>query len=193
MLRPQEVLVTCKLLVVGRGDWTFASLAADLGMSASEVHASVGRARSAGLLAPTTVKPIVVRPQLLSLVATSVHDVFFAQRGAVAAGVPTSTSATCLQGIFPRREIAQVWPCASARRTATGESVLPLYPSVPEACQRDGRLYRLMALVDVVRVGDPAEQRLAVDLLRRAILRDDYGEDLKSATRREVPGGPERA
>jgi hypothetical protein len=176
MLRPQEVLVTCKLLVVGRADWTFATLAESLGMSSSEVHSSVGRARSAGLLAPTFPKPRVVRNQLFSLASSSARDVFFAERGAVAAGLPTSTSATCLAGLFPRREIAQVWPCEAVRSPARGESVLPLYPSVPEACQRDARLYRLMALVDVVRVGEPAEQRVAVELLRRAIMRDDYGE-----------------
>jgi hypothetical protein len=179
MLRPQEVLVACKLLVVGRADWTFASLGKDLGMSPSEVHASVGRGRLAGILSASASKPSVVRPQLLSLVGTSVHDVFFARRGAVASGVPTSTSAPCLRGLFPgvRREIAQVWPCPSARRPTSGESILPLYPSVPLACQRDARLYRLMALVDVVRVGEPAEQKVAVDSLKKAILRDDYGEE----------------
>lgn len=176
MLRPQEVLVTCKLLVVGRGDWTFASLASELGMSPSEVHASVGRARLAGLLAATAVKPQVARPQLLSLVTGAVRDVFFAVRGAVAEGVPTSTSATCLAGIFPRREIAQVWPSASSKRPEKGEGIAPLYPSVPVACCRDAKLYRLMALVDVVRLGGSAEQRVASDLLRRAILRDDYGD-----------------
>jgi hypothetical protein len=178
MLRPQEVLVACKLLVVGRADWTFASLAREVGMSPSEVHASVGRARLANLLSPTTAKPRVVRPQLLSLVSTSARDVFFAERGAVASGVPTSTSATCLAGLFPdsRRGFAQVWPCDLVKRPATGESVAPLYPSVPQACLADPRLYRLMALVDVVRVGDPAEQRVAVEWLRRAILRDDYGD-----------------
>jgi len=178
MLRPQEVLVTCKLLLLGRSDWTFAALAKDLYMSASEVHASVGRARMAGILSPSSAeRPRVSRPQLLSLVGTSVRDVFFAIRGALVPGVPTSTSAACLQGLFPsRRAVPQVWACAAGRNLVTGESVSPIYPSVPAACQRDARLYRLMALVDVVRVGEPAEQRLAVDLLRRAILRDDHGE-----------------
>jgi hypothetical protein len=177
MLRPQEVLVACKLLVVGRADWTFASLAESLRMSTSEVHASVGRARMAGLLSPTS-KPRVFRPQLLSLVTTSVRDVFFARRGAVTSGVPTATTAPCLRGLFPGSEgrFAQVWPCDSVKRASTGESLLPLYQSVPEACCMDARLYRLMALVDVVRVGEPAEQRVAVEWLKKAILRDDYGE-----------------
>jgi hypothetical protein len=170
--------VSCKLLVLRRSDWTFASLGNDLGMSASEVHASVGRARLAGLLTPTSCKSSVVRPQLLSLVSTSVRDVFFAERGALASGVPTSTSAPCLAGLFPvtKREVAQVWPLPEARRGVSGESLLPLYPSVPLACQRDSRLYRLMSLIDVVRVGDLAEQRVAVEWLKRAILKDDYGE-----------------
>jgi hypothetical protein len=180
MLRPQEVLVACKLLVMGRVDWTYASLAAALGMSPSEVHASVGRAQMAGLLTPTSGKPRVARPQLLSLVATSVRDVFFAERGAISSGVPTATSAPCLAEIFPGpgKAVAQVWPCATVKKPVSGESIPPLYLSVPEACCRDGRLYRLMALVDVVRVGDQVEQRVAVEYLRRAILKDDYGVEL---------------
>lgn len=179
MLRPQEVLVACKLLVAGQADWTFASLASELGMSASEVHASVGRAQLAGILTVGVSKPLVVRAQLLSLAGTSVRDVFFAERGSLVLGMATGMSAPCLQGLFPgpQREIALVWPCTRLKKPVSGESLLPLYPSVPLACQQDARLYRLMALVDVARVGSPAEQRSAVALLKNAILRDDYGEE----------------
>lgn len=176
MLKPQEVLVACKLLVVGRTDWTFTSLAASLGMSSSEVHASVRRAQVGGLLASSSVKPQVVRPQLLSLVTSSARNVFFAERGAVAGGVPTSTSAPCLATLFPSpRKIALVWPCEACGAPTRGESLRPLYPSVPEACLGDPRLYYLLALVDVVRAGEPADQRLAAECLRRAVLKGDYG------------------
>ena len=177
MLRPQDVLVACKLLVIGRVDWTFASLAESVGMASSAVYVSVTRSRISGLLSPSGDR--VCRPRLASLLTTSVPDVFFAQRGAIVAGVPTSTSAPCLAESFPvpGRQVAQVWPFPGARSPVTGESLLPIYQSVPLACQRDERLYRVMALLDVVRVGNAAEKKIAIDCLRKIVLADGSGAD----------------
>ncbi len=179
-LRPQDVLVACKLHVMGQVDWTFVSLAKELHMSPSEVHNSVGRGRLAGVLSHHRDKPTVVRPKLLSLIGISVADIFVAERGAMASGILTSTSAPCLAGAFFKKAgISMVWPCEGGKGLVSGESLQPIYESVPEACQEDSRLYRLMALLDVVRVEGPADKRTAVDLLKRAILRDDYGEQMR--------------
>lgn len=48
VLKPQDAVVLLKLVVAGEG-WTYPSLAESLGMSASEVHAAVGRAKRGGL------------------------------------------------------------------------------------------------------------------------------------------------
>jgi predicted transcriptional regulator len=52
MLKPQDLLVALKLLTAAEEDRTFPRLAAALGMSASEVHASVKRAVASGLVNP---------------------------------------------------------------------------------------------------------------------------------------------
>ena len=51
MLKPQDLLVLLKLIVAPSpaAPWTYASLAASLHMSSSEVHAALGRAAHAGL------------------------------------------------------------------------------------------------------------------------------------------------
>ncbi len=49
-LKPQDFLVALKLVALGGQRWTYASLAQDLGISASEAHASVKRGLQAGLL-----------------------------------------------------------------------------------------------------------------------------------------------
>lgn len=49
-LKPQDFLVALKLLALGEQHWTYARLAHELGLSASEVHAAVQRALAAGLL-----------------------------------------------------------------------------------------------------------------------------------------------
>ena len=49
-LKPQDLLVTLKLVALGGERWTYASLAKDLGLSASETHACVQRGLRSGLL-----------------------------------------------------------------------------------------------------------------------------------------------
>ena len=49
-LKPQDVLVLLKLAVIDGGDRTYPALAAALGLSPSEAHASVRRAQWLGLL-----------------------------------------------------------------------------------------------------------------------------------------------
>ena len=49
-LKPQDFLVALKLVAWGEQGWTYARLAQELGLSASQVHASVKRGLQAGLL-----------------------------------------------------------------------------------------------------------------------------------------------
>jgi hypothetical protein len=49
-LKPQDFLVALKLVAWGDQRWTYARLAQELGLSASEVHAAVKRGVQAGLL-----------------------------------------------------------------------------------------------------------------------------------------------
>lgn len=49
-LKPQDFLVTLKLVALGDRHWTYAGLAHELGLSASEAHAAIQRGLAAGLL-----------------------------------------------------------------------------------------------------------------------------------------------
>lgn len=51
-LKPQDFLIALKLLAWGDQRWTYARLAQELGLSASEAHASVKRGLLSGLLLP---------------------------------------------------------------------------------------------------------------------------------------------
>jgi len=41
----------------------------------------------------------------------------------------------------------------------------PLYPTVPDAAQRNPALYALLVLVDAIRGGSPRERALAIKML----------------------------
>lgn len=183
MLRPQDVLVACKLLVLGRDSWSYSRLGGSLSLAPSEVHAAVRRCQVSGLLSAG--KLTVDKRRLLDACTVGVPTIYYAVRGAVAMGIPTATHAACLEGLFPEREagaICKVWPCEGGPDGVAGESLLPLYPTVPRAVRHDERLHEILALVDVVRVSDLTDRRgredhkIACDLLKKAIL---HGEGVR--------------
>ncbi|HEY0821807.1 MAG TPA: hypothetical protein VGD46_23735 [Rhizobacter sp.] len=54
-LKPQDFLVALKLVALGEQHWTYARLAGELGLSASEAHAAVKRGLASGLLADASI------------------------------------------------------------------------------------------------------------------------------------------
>ena len=56
-----------------------------------------------------------------------------------------------------------VWPDKDG--TVRGETLYPLYPSVPQAALRNPALYELLALFDAIRAGSAREHALAVRCL----------------------------
>ena len=53
-----------------------------------------------------------------------------------------------------------VWPYAVG--TSRGTEFSPLYKNVPQAAQRDPKLYELLTLVDAIRDGRAREREIAV-------------------------------
>lgn len=62
-LKPQDFLVALKLRSLGEQHWTYARLANELGLSASEAHAAVRRGLSAGLLADAALARAYAAPR----------------------------------------------------------------------------------------------------------------------------------
>jgi len=167
-LRAQDVVVACKLhsLSASRRDWTYLSLASEVGLSAGEAHNAVDRCRCSGLLLPSRE---ISGTALRDLLVTAVPRIFYATRGSVARGVPTATHAFPLKGRFDGRGTLLVWPSEDGI-TRLGESLLPIYPSVPAAARRDPVVHELLALADVMRIGSDLEKVTATRLLDERLL-----------------------
>jgi hypothetical protein len=58
-----------------------------------------------------------------------------------------------------------VWPCEFG--TARGQSLKPLYVSVPSAVKNDSKLYELLALIDAIRAGRAREKEIAISELKK--------------------------
>jgi hypothetical protein len=178
LLKPQDVVVLLKLGVAPDSP-TFATLAAQLGISASEVHAAMNRAASATLLDLGQRRPRV--SQLLEFLEHGIRYVFISRRGEITRGVPTAFSAPPLSNrlfdnpltraaaaaVGPPQVTAPavplVWPHPEGQ--VRGEGFEPLYPSAVDAARRDEKLYECLALVDALRVGRARDKKIAIDLL----------------------------
>jgi hypothetical protein len=165
VLKPQDLLVLLKLLVLGDQHRTFAELASDLGMSASEVHGSVGRAMEARLIYVAEDNLRVSKAALKDFVLHGARYTFPPVYGAATRGVPTGHAAPPLSDQLNQSstELPPVWP--TPQGSQRGLALYPLYPSVPKAVDKDPKLYRMLALFDALRGGAARERQLASRLL----------------------------
>ncbi len=157
MLKGQDVLVLLKL--AGRpGEWTFAGLAAELGISASEVHAALRRAGEAGLYDYEGRR--VWRHALWELAVHGLRYVFPAKPGARQLGIPTAHSAPPLRDkLLVDAHDVYVWPHPAG--DTSGAALPPIHPAAPDAALRDPVLHRRLALVDTLRAGGTRDRNLA--------------------------------
>jgi hypothetical protein len=163
-MKPQDVLLLLKIVSDNTPSWNQKPMAEALGLSQSEVSEAVGRCKYAGLLAPNG--KTVMKMALLEFLQYGLRYVYPIQPGAVVRGVPTSHSAKPLSDEIQSSE-AYVWPYGKG--TVRGHSIVPLYPSVPEAALKDEKLHELLALVDALRVGRARERELAVQELKKRL------------------------
>lgn len=168
-LKPQDVLVTLKLCCLGERDWTFSNLGEMLGLSQGETYNATKRAKQAGLIFEKDGTLHVVRARLFRFLQHGVSSSFYPVRGPVGRGMPTAISAPVMadKGLV-QADIPVVWP--ADKGTVRGESLDPIYPTVVAACSQDSKLYDLLALVDVLRVGRARERKIASDLLEKRIM-----------------------
>jgi hypothetical protein len=168
VLKPQDVLVVLKLVALGREQWSYNTLAVDLGMSPSEVHAAVRRAVVARLATSREDVVVPVTAALKEFLVHGVQYVFPPERGAPTRGMPTAHAAPPLrEELVQPSDLPPVWPAPEGE--VRGLAFSPLYKAAPLAARKDSRLYELLALVDAVRGGGARERAVAVRLLEKRL------------------------
>ncbi len=161
-MRPLDVVVLMKVLALKAGgiSWMKKDVAQALHISASEASESLHRSATAGLLDDTKQK---LRPRnTAEFLQHGLKYVFPQQPGAAGRGMPTAHSAPMFHDQFIASE-KYVWPEPAG--TVLGYVIEPLYPTVPKACREDEKLWELLALVEMLRVGKTREVRFAIERL----------------------------
>ena len=160
--KPFDVVVAIRLL---RPAATLAQIATDLASAPSQVHASLKRLDAAGLLKS---EQRATNPRsLLEFLAGGIRYAFPTQRGPLGTGVPTAYSAAPLNAVTDAIDVV-VWPAAKLGDTVRGFTITPLYPRAALLRERDPITYRILTVVDALRLGDHRlrqHAREAIELL----------------------------
>ena len=94
--------------------------------------------------------------------------VFPGELGKEVRGIPTVFSASPLleKGISPKKEMI-VWPYEFGK--ARGQSLKPLYRSIPKAVEVDPKLYEFLVLLDGIRIGRTREVKQSMEKITKCI------------------------
>lgn len=147
--------------------FTVRGLAEALGISKSEISNSIMRCVNVNLAKISRInqKPEVNKKVFFNFIRYGLRLVFPARPAEITRGIPTTFAAPVLkEKLLSAGDLIMVWPDAFGREM--GQSVAPLYKSVPFAVRQDPELYSYLALLDAVRLGNPREMNLALEKIQ---------------------------
>jgi hypothetical protein len=163
---PDDVIEPSQPLLKPKDRYSIRNLEALTGISKSEISASLKRSISVGLavIDHTTQCPQVNHRALLEFITYGLKYVFPVEPGKITRGIPTSFAAPIMAGkLMTAGDVINVWPDPTG--SEKGQSVQPLFKSVTKAVKQDPKLYKLLALIDAIRLGNARESRIAIELL----------------------------
>jgi hypothetical protein len=167
-LKSLDTVVAIKIALQREQRWTFASMAEDLAISASQVFAAVKRCELAGLVARHDDSHVARALELTEFVLHGVRFAFPAALGPISRGMPTASAGPYLSTVLIASvEGPPVWPYADGQ--SRGPAVTPFYPALPRAAARDSEFYNVLTLVDAIRIGGARDREIATNELRKKL------------------------
>lgn len=168
-LKPQDVVVQFKLILLQENPFTYSALGRSLFISASETHASISRLTAARLVYFENSRPVINRSCFEEFIFHGAKYSFPATTGGPTLGVVTSYAAEPLAShITQSGSLPPVWPTSDG--LVEGIAFYPLYPSVPKAAKLDRTLYEVLSLFDAIRGGAAREREIAKKLISERCL-----------------------
>jgi hypothetical protein len=165
IMRPHDIVILLKIISIQERPWQYRDLSGELYIPISEISHSLRRSDRAGLVNMETRK--VACLSFMEFLQYGFRYVFPVSPGALVTGTPTAHSHPFYKQFF-KSELEFAWPDEDG--TIRGLSIEPLHPNVPKAVKKDETLYKLLASIDILRVGKVREMNLAIEELKKAIL-----------------------
>jgi len=166
-MKPQDIALLLRIVSWKNRKWSQRELAESLFISASEVNHGLKRLAAAKLYNPITKQ--ILRRAAREFLLYGAKYLYPPKIGEFSLGVPTAHSADPLADLFVVEESDNfVW--ADQNGDVRGQSLEPLYPTLPQAALGDTELHQLLALLDGVRVGRVRERVRAEEELSARLL-----------------------
>ncbi len=164
-MRPQDVFILLKKLTRSGRAMNGKELSESLGISQSEVSEAMERNSNAHLTDDTKVRVNIV--SLREFLIYGIKYCFPVKLGAMVRGIPTAVSSPLFSESIVTGDETYVWKCKEG--THRGQSVTPLFHTVPQAVKQDDELYSLLAIVDALRIGRARERNFAIQALDKIL------------------------
>jgi len=163
VLKPQDIVLAFHLV---QGELLSQhEMAVKVGLSQPEVSNALKRLKASRLLLADARS--IVAPHLIELCVHGVKYFFPPVMGHRTGGVPTVTLADPLKGKVAGEDMDLVWP--APRGPARANSLEPIHACAVAAAQNDERVYRLLVLLDGIRVGKSRIRSMSEELLTAQI------------------------
>ena len=162
-MRPQDIIILLKLISSKNKGLSNKEMAEELKISASEFSEALERCKQAHLIDST--KSFVNTLALEEFLIHGIKYVFPVVKQSKIRGIATSISAPLFKNRIMQGQDLYVWkfPTGEIR----GEEIKPLYKTVPEASINDPKLYELLVITDVLRMGKAREIDIAKEELKK--------------------------
>jgi predicted XRE-type DNA-binding protein len=161
-IKPQDVLIMMKL--VSQPEMVQKELATQLQISQAEISHALQRLKNSHLLSSSG---RVIKEACVEFLVHAVKYIFPVQMRSPAVGIPTSFAHPEFKFIKYGSDEVPIWPSAEGK--VKGITLLPIYPTLPDACMEDKNLYKLSSLVEMIRAGRTRERNIAEKELAKFI------------------------
>ncbi len=161
-MRPHDIAVLVKVLTYHGIPWYIKDLAYEMQISQSEFSESLNRSWYAGLLDDRKQKVMV--NNFYEFLVYGFRFVFPQRPGELTRGVPTAHSHPEFRKIF-LSDAKYVWPDPDSKEM--GFAIEPFYSKQTKAVQSDKELYRILSLIEILRVGKTREMNYAKTELKK--------------------------
>lgn len=166
-MKPQDILILLTILIEENSVlWQNLTISRKLNISPAETGDSINRSMRSGLL---DANRKVMRNNLFEFLLYGLKYVFPAIPGGITRGIPTAHSSKFFKNkILTSNKNKYVWPYEKG--TEQGQSIKPLYKTVPSVIAENQELYYILSLLDAIRIGGSRENMIAKEKIKKWLL-----------------------
>jgi len=164
-MRPQDILVLLKIVLMRNQNWLNIDIANSLKISQSEISEALNRCKIARLIDGEKRKVHI--HSFKEFLIYGLKYVFPAEPGAVVRGIPTAHSAPPINEHISSGTDNYVWPYSKG--TLRGQAIEPLYYTLPIVALNDQLFYEFLVILDTLRVGRSREVKIAISELEKRL------------------------